>query len=51
MGLRAFKYYTSTPPFVINKKYKKLKKKRKDEKNSEKLRKHIVQKQFIFRSP
>jgi len=27
MGLRAYKYYTSTPPFVINKKYKKDKKK------------------------
>ena len=40
MGLRAFKYYTSTPPFVINKKYiKKLKTKRRDEKN--KVRKYI----------
>jgi len=33
MGLRAFKYYTSTPPFVINKKYKKIRTKRRDEKN------------------
>jgi len=32
MGLRAFKYYTSTSPFVINKKYIK-KTKGKDEKN------------------
>jgi len=37
VGLKAYKYYTSTPPFVINKKYKKLKTKRKRwEKDSEK---------------
>jgi len=59
MALRVFKYYTSTPPFVINKKYiKKIKTKRRDEKN--KVRKYIksdqsthyneVQKQFISRS-
>jgi len=58
LGLRAFKYYTSTPPFVINKKYKRIKTKRRDEKN--KLRKYIksdqstqyseVQTQFIFRN-
>ena len=58
MGLKAFKYYTSTPPFVINKKYKRIKTKRRDEKNE--VRKYNksdqgtqvneVQKQFIFRS-
>jgi len=58
MGLRAFKYYISTPPFVINKMYKRINTKRRDEKN--KVRKYIksdqstqyneVQKQFIFRS-
>jgi len=36
MGLRAFKYYTSTPPFVINKKYELKDKKKKWEKQSEK---------------
>ena len=30
MGLSAYKYYTSTPPFVINKKYKKNKDKKND---------------------
>jgi len=40
IGLRAFKYYTSTPHFVINKKYiKKIKTKRRDGKN--KVRKYI----------
>jgi len=58
MGLSAVKYYTSTPPFVFNKKYKRIKTKRRDEKNE--VRKYNktdqsthyneVQKQFIFRS-
>jgi len=34
MGLRAFKYYTSTPPFVINKKYKIKTKRKRCEKRS-----------------
>jgi len=32
MGLRAYKYYTSTPPFFINKK-----KKKRSKKHSEKI--------------
>jgi len=39
MGPKAFKHYTSTPPFVINEKYKRIKTKRRDEKN--KVRKYI----------
>jgi len=35
MGLSAFKYYASTPPFVINKKYK-LRQKEEMRKNSAK---------------
>ena len=58
MGLRAFKYYTSTLSFVINKKYKKNKdKKKRLEKRSEKIRKNDqstqyneVQKHKLFRS-
>jgi len=59
MGLRAFKYYASTPPFVINKKYKRIKTKRRDEKNEVRKKNNKsdqstqyneVQKQFIFRS-
>jgi len=51
MGLRAFKYYTFTPPFVINKKYRrKQKKEMRKTKWENSIRKHIVQNQFIFRS-
>jgi len=58
MGLRAFKYYTSTPLFVINKKYKLIKTKRRDEKNEvgkytksdQSTQYNEVQKKFIFRS-
>jgi len=59
MGLRAFKFYTSTPPFLINKKYiKKIKTKRRDEKNvvrkynksDQSTQYNEVQKHELFRS-